>query len=186
MMYITTDNEIITGVYCGEKQKDFVEVPDTFNGYVGCLVKDFDSDWNLITNDEKESITEVAQSIEEPVLIASSDTASLFERIKAGLEDVPDGWKIDGDQLVPMNYVEEIQAGFKPMPEGYEIVDNNLVEIMTPEKMLLIEQSTLQGYLNETDWYVTRFAETGKPIPEDVLLKRNEARDRISEIRLTI
>ena len=33
-----------------------------------------------------------------------------------------------------------------------------------------------QAYLDATDWYVTRFTETGKAVPEDVLTKRAEAR----------
>ncbi len=32
------------------------------------------------------------------------------------------------------------------------------------------------AYLRETDWFVTRQAETGKPIPEDVAEKRAAAR----------
>jgi len=39
----------------------------------------------------------------------------------------------------------------------------------------------LRSYLADTDWYVTRQAETGKPIPEDILTKRQEARDSIVE-----
>jgi hypothetical protein len=34
-------------------------------------------------------------------------------------------------------------------------------------------------YLYSTDWYVTRFAETGKAIPEEILLKRKQARETI-------
>ncbi len=30
--------------------------------------------------------------------------------------------------------------------------------------------------LNDTDWYITRFTETGVEIPEDVTIKRAEAR----------
>jgi len=36
-------------------------------------------------------------------------------------------------------------------------------------------------YLSSTDWYVTRQAETGKAIPEDILNKRQEAREAINE-----
>jgi len=36
-------------------------------------------------------------------------------------------------------------------------------------------------YLSSTDWYVTRQAETGKAIPEDILNKRQEAREAIDE-----
>lgn len=34
-------------------------------------------------------------------------------------------------------------------------------------------------FLAETDWYVVRFAETGVPIPEDIKIARQEARNRI-------
>jgi hypothetical protein len=34
-------------------------------------------------------------------------------------------------------------------------------------------------YLKDSDWYVTRQAETGKPIPEDVSAKRKTARESI-------
>ena len=33
------------------------------------------------------------------------------------------------------------------------------------------------------DWYVVRFAETGKAIPEEVLAERQEKRDRINELQ---
>lgn len=36
-------------------------------------------------------------------------------------------------------------------------------------------------YLAETDWYVSRYSETGVPVPADILLKRQEARDAITE-----
>ncbi|MEC3862693.1 hypothetical protein VK792_15485 [Mesobacterium sp. TK19101] len=39
------------------------------------------------------------------------------------------------------------------------------------------------AYLAATDWYVTRFAETGTAVPEEVRAARTVARDRVSEIR---
>jgi hypothetical protein len=41
----------------------------------------------------------------------------------------------------------------------------------------------LEKYLNETDWYSIRYAETGKEIPADVLQARQNAREEISKIR---
>jgi hypothetical protein len=41
----------------------------------------------------------------------------------------------------------------------------------------------LEKYLNETDWYSIRYAETGKEIPADVLQARQEAREEISKLR---
>ena len=41
----------------------------------------------------------------------------------------------------------------------------------------------LQNYLDETDWYAVRFAETGVDVPEDVKAKRQAAREEISRLR---
>jgi hypothetical protein len=38
------------------------------------------------------------------------------------------------------------------------------------------------SYLNSTDWYVVRKADTGKAIPEDVTTKRIEARQTINDL----
>ena len=37
-----------------------------------------------------------------------------------------------------------------------------------------------KDYLNSTDWYAARLAETGKLIPEDVLAQRQAARQSLS------
>lgn len=53
-----------------------------------------------------------------------------------------------------------------------------------PETLINKEKiDKLQEYLNSTDWYVTRFAETGVEIPEDVKEKRAEARKEIDRLR---
>ena len=41
----------------------------------------------------------------------------------------------------------------------------------------------LENYLNKTDWYVSRYAETGKEIPADIVKARQDARDEISKLR---
>ena len=38
------------------------------------------------------------------------------------------------------------------------------------------------AYLNNTDWFVTRFAETGEPIPEEVKEKRAQFRSMIKTL----
>lgn len=45
------------------------------------------------------------------------------------------------------------------------------------------EITQLEQYLASTDWYATRFAETGKAIPVEITTQRNAARERISELR---
>lgn len=46
-----------------------------------------------------------------------------------------------------------------------------------------IEIMMLEDYLNRTDWMVIRQVETGVAMPDDIKLKRNDARKRISELK---
>ena len=41
----------------------------------------------------------------------------------------------------------------------------------------------LQNYLNATDWYAVRFAETGVEIPGEIKAERQSAREEISRLR---
>ena len=43
--------------------------------------------------------------------------------------------------------------------------------------------SELETYLNATDWYAVRYAETGVAIPDDIKTARQAARDEISALR---
>ncbi|MDD3001978.1 MAG: hypothetical protein PHF29_09515 [Candidatus Riflebacteria bacterium] len=43
--------------------------------------------------------------------------------------------------------------------------------------------SELEYYLNSTDWYAVRYAETGIEIPNDIKTARQAARDEISALR---
>ena len=46
-----------------------------------------------------------------------------------------------------------------------------------------IRINVLQKYLDDTDWYVSRYSETGVEIPADVKAKRQAARENIDELR---
>lgn len=46
----------------------------------------------------------------------------------------------------------------------------------TPEQIQQAKDQESLAYLSSTDWYITRQAETGKAIPQDVLDARAEAR----------
>jgi len=58
---------------------------------------------------------------------------------------------------------------------------------ISPEEFAIIVENDKRNasnedhkrYLRDTDWYVIRLQETGKAIPEEVLQKRQEARDSI-------
>lgn len=79
-----------------------------------------------------------------------------------------------------------IESGMdiKPDENGYPI--NVPYPEPTQEELNQIEIDELENYLKTTDWYASRYAETGKEIPETIKAKRQEARDRISELRATI
>lgn len=44
------------------------------------------------------------------------------------------------------------------------------------------KRTAARAYLDATDWFVTRFVETGTPVPEDVSLKRSAARLALSTL----
>ena len=52
--------------------------------------------------------------------------------------------------------------------------------VITDEDIAIMERNKLRKsakqYLAETDWYVTRNAETGKTVPGEILAKRAQAR----------
>lgn len=51
---------------------------------------------------------------------------------------------------------------------------------------LLAEEAELKKRMIDTDWYVIRSIETGEPIPTEIRSIRETARNRISEIRVSI
>lgn len=56
-----------------------------------------------------------------------------------------------------------------------------IVDINTPTEEQVLEQkiAEAQAYLNSTDWYYARKAETGEDVPVEVVAKRVEAREFI-------
>lgn len=51
----------------------------------------------------------------------------------------------------------------------------------TPQEIQERKNREARAYLASTDWYVVRFAETGRPIPDEVREAREAARDSIVE-----
>jgi hypothetical protein len=62
-----------------------------------------------------------------------------------------------------------------PVPEG--LIDRGV---------LTLEMNDLLSYLAATDYLVVRNMETGKEMPQEAKQKRQEARDRISQIRIEL
>lgn len=78
-----------------------------------------------------------------------------------------------------------VNPKFEKEFNGTEVVETSspVNPLFTPPTTEEIQQYELnqkrlnaKKYLSETDWYITRQAETGTPIPEEVLTKRAQAR----------
>lgn len=63
----------------------------------------------------------------------------------------------------------------------YVVIEDKPADVLAREKQ---ERTNIESlaYLRETDWMVTRFAETGTPIPDDIKQKRQQARDAIVKV----
>ena len=68
--------------------------------------------------------------------------------------------------------VEDMPKLERQEPTAEEIANNQIN----------IQNYQARKYLADTDWYVTRKAETGKAIPDDIVTKRQEAREKVKEI----
>jgi hypothetical protein len=60
-------------------------------------------------------------------------------------------------------------------PEGYEFEIINI----TSQAEAFKKSEHAKEFLLKSDWYVTRFAETNKAIPEEIIKQRQEARLQI-------
>tara|TARA_R110000737_G_scaffold105062_1_gene138171 strand:+ start:165 stop:479 length:315 start_codon:yes stop_codon:yes gene_type:complete len=84
------------------------------------------------------------------------------------IEDYPD--------LILIEATEDASIGW-----GYD--GTNFTDVRTQSEIDTENQEVLNfmslEYLTETDWYVIRKFETGTAIPQEILIKRQEAREAI-------
>lgn len=83
---------------------------------------------------------------------------------------IPVGYKLVNGIMVEMTIEEKIAAGI-------------ITEDEAPQIEIDDEINTLEDYLIATDWYAIRFAETQVEIPQNIFTARQNARNRISELR---
>lgn len=75
---------------------------------------------------------------------------------------------------------------------NYSLVDKTEEEILADgledevSELYTKKIQTLENYLAETDWYAIRKNETGKDIPEDISEAREQAREDISSMRISL
>lgn len=74
--------------------------------------------------------------------------------------------------LKPKGKVRRFKIMSIPEPTRAEVINARIAE--------------LQAYLNSTDWYVIRYADTGQAIPVDVRADRQEARAEIDALRVEL
>ena len=84
----------------------------------------------------------------------------------------PDG--TIGYEAVNIDELNELGAAAVSLPP-YEFTPEQIAE-----SLLNQEKNQAREYLNSTDWYTARLTETGTPIPDDVLQKRQAARALLS------
>lgn len=99
----------------------------------------------------------------------------IIEAILAGKCTAPEGWKLSDDQTSLVEKTED------------EILADDWNESIERKgeytNYLNSSIADMEKYLTETDWYISRYTETGKEIPEDVSTTRADYRDKISEYR---
>ena len=78
--------------------------------------------------------------------------------------------------LVSEEETEEVDVLVEPAEFTFEVSD--LTEKLEQERI----NAEARAYLASTDWYVVRQAESGAPIPTDILYKRAEARAKVIDI----
>lgn len=72
--------------------------------------------------------------------------------------------------------VTQIELIAEALANEWVDVTDSWPPIAQPTPEYTAEQVDARIYLNQTDWYVVRLAETGKPVPPDVLTRRAAAR----------
>jgi hypothetical protein len=77
--------------------------------------------------------------------------------------------------------IAEVEAYLLDHPEA--LIPEPVPPEPTQEELDRREEQSLLAYLASTDWYAVRYAETGTPVPEEVSKQREDARERISELR---
>ena len=85
----------------------------------------------------------------------------------------------------PDGSVEYQAANIDQLNAAARLAEKDSIKIeLTPdqvaESILNQQKYEAREYLNSTDWYAARLAETGTPIPEQVIAKRQEARALLS------
>ena len=97
----------------------------------------------------------------------------LHSVIEDGSADMVDEWNTDikpPDEYTNPRYIDG---------SWIDVSQEDFDTIAVAEQDKTHNNKIFKQYLIDTDWYISRFSETGQAVPEDILQKRQEARDGI-------
>ena len=85
------------------------------------------------------------------------------------------------DPQPPEDYSDELYFKTEQDEAPYVVYTRKPDEMIAATRQSKINEQS-RRYLLETDWYVSRFSETGVAIPDDIKAKRQAARDAVVEV----
>ena len=109
------------------------------------------------------------------------------------MQIIREQWNKDEPQIFAASRTQ-VNINIKPQVRNIEGVDtqgysyDTVIEdanaLMYDDAALLQRAINYEAdeYLKSTDWYIARYSETGKAIPDEVKAARDEARNRINRV----
>jgi hypothetical protein len=82
-------------------------------------------------------------------------------------------YRLDEDGNRYSHYLDEVDE------DGYKLPDMEAIELARQEALDNEAKQEAQKYLDSTDWYYARLAETGEEVPAEVVAKRKESRNML-------
>ena len=137
--YMVIQDNIIKAIYCGEVEsnENIIPLPENHQVQVGDNILCYNKDYTRKNN---------------------------VELIKLGFMQLPQGYKLEQNNIVEMSLDEKILAGIEELPRFCKIVDNNIVEMEEYEKLAIMQKQEKEDYhrkkrdnlINEEIWKISR------------------------------
>lgn len=138
--FMTVEKNIVTGIFCGTAEERSITLPANHQVRVG-----------------------------EPLTFYNEDYTrkSEVQLMQEELIPIPQGYKIDDNNLVEMTYDEKIIAGLEQLPNGMKIVDDKILPMTEDEKLQVMTEEEKANYhrqkrdslLNEVDTLLLKYTE---------------------------
>lgn len=126
--YMTVENNIITGIYCG------YEYTEPQYDEQGEIIKPSEK---IIPQNSVELPTNHEVRVGEPLTFYNKDYTrkSDIELMQENLIPIPQGYKIENDNLIEMTYDDKVIAGLEELPRFMKIVGDEVVPMTEEEKL---------------------------------------------------